>query len=79
LSREGIKERINDFREILKMLLLLDITLLSGIVVNLYNVLLGKIPLFMIIISMIGLIVLFQLAMFTLAILKKLEILEKEL
>jgi len=79
LSKEGIKEKIMDLRELLKGLILLEITLLSGIVINTYKILIKSIPFYMVFISFIGIVLSFQIALFIKSLLHKLEEYERKL
>jgi len=59
LSKEGIRERINDLREILKGLITLIIGLVSGEVFLVYQILNKKIAVFNIFVVLVGILILF--------------------
>ncbi len=59
MSKEGIRERINDLREILKGLITLIIGLVSGEVFLVYQILNKKIAVFNIFVVLVGILILF--------------------
>jgi len=63
LSKDGIKEKIQDLRELLKGMITFIIALLSGEAVLIYQILNKKIALFNVVVIGVGLIILF-LALF---------------
>ena len=63
MSKDGIKEKIQDLRELLKGMITFIIALLSGEAVLIYQILNKKIALFNVVVIGVGLIILF-LALF---------------
>jgi len=59
LSKEGIKERIQDLRELLKGVITIIIALLGGEVILVYQVLNKKVAFFNMIVVLLGLVILF--------------------
>ena len=63
MNKDGIKEKIQDLRELLKGMITFIIALLSGEAVLIYQILNKKIALFNVVVIGVGLIILF-LALF---------------
>ena len=59
MSKDAIKERITDLRELLKGIITLIIALLSGEAILIYQVLNKKVGLFNIVVILVGLIIFF--------------------
>ena len=59
MSKEGIKERIQDLRELLKGVITIIIALLGGEVILVYQVLNKKVAFFNMIVVLLGLVILF--------------------
>jgi len=64
------KEKISFYKEYLKILMFLIITIMSGIVINLFNVFIKKMPFYSLLFSLFGIIILLVL----LVLLKKLHL-----
>ena len=56
---EIVKLKVENLREVLKFLLLLVLSLLTGEVILFYQILISKVPVYMIIFNAVGLIVLY--------------------
>ena len=79
MKSEAIKARIERFRELFKLFAYTILALVTGVVTLIYNVLIHKIPPYMVIWGGIGIIVAFLLVLYAKMIWHKLEELEKEL
>jgi len=79
LSESGIKEKINDLRELLKGLITLIIALLSGEAILVYQVLNKKAEVVSIILGLIGIISLFLVTLYGKAVWEKLDEYERRL
>ncbi len=76
---DEIKEIKSDIKEIFKALLYLMLGILTGIVTMAYNVLIQKIPPYMIIVGGIGLIVVVLIGMYELKLWNKMQELNQEM
>ena len=76
---DAIKAKIERFKEIFKVILYSILAIISGIVTIVYNILIHKIPPYMIIVGGIGLVVVFLLILVGKTIWNTFDELEKEL
>ncbi len=76
---DEIKEIKSDIKEIFKALLYLMLGILTGIVTMAYNVLIQKIPPYMIIVGGIGLIVVVLIGIYELKLWNKMQELNQEM
>jgi len=76
---DAIKAKIDRFKELFKAIIYSILAIITGIVTIIYNILIHKVPPYMIIVGGVGLVVVFLLFLFGKAIWNKFEELEKEL
>jgi F0F1-type ATP synthase assembly protein I len=76
---DSLKEKISNYRELYKILLVSILALITGIITLNYQILINKIPFFMIFFSGIGLIIAGFIVIVTIEIWKKMNALAKEL
>ena len=76
---DEIKEIKSDIKEVFKALLYLMLGVLTGIVTLAYNVLIQKIPAYMIIVGGIGLVIAALIGMYELKLWNKMQELNKEM
>ena len=79
MKSEAIKARIERFRELFKAVIYSILAIVTGIVTTIHNILIHKIPVYMVSVAGIGLIVFFLLLLIGRSIWEKFEELEKEL
>jgi len=76
---DELKEIKSDIKEVFKALLYLMLGILTGIVTMAYNILIQKIPPYMIIVGGIGLIVIVMIGIYELKLWNKMQELNKEM
>ena len=76
---ERIKEKLANLREIFRAVVLLTLTVLTGVVVNFYQILIHKAPIYSFIVSSLGFIVLIRLFLAIYKLIKKMQQLEEEI
>ncbi len=76
---DELKEIKSDIKEVFKALLYLMLGILTGIASIAYNVLINKIPSYMIIVGGIGLIVIVLIGIYELKLWNKMQMLNKEM
>ncbi|MRI84143.1 MAG: hypothetical protein C6I00_06955 [Nitratiruptor sp.] len=76
---ERIRERLATKREIFWALILFLVALLSGIVLNLYQVTAQKVPLYTLLFSFVGLLIGVRLGWYAATLLRDLQELEEEI
>jgi len=76
---DKLKEEKADLREVFKALLYMILGLLTGIVTLVYQIFIGKISPYMIILGGIGLIVVFLIGLYTSMLWQKMQEINKEM
>jgi len=76
---DELREIKSDIKEVFKALLYLMLGILTGIVTMAYNILIQKIPPYMIIVGGIGLIVIVMIGIYELKLWNKMQELNKEM
>ncbi len=76
---DALKERIANYRELLKAILWTVIAMMSGVATIGYKILSGSLPAYMIVYGGIGLIVVFLVGLYGIRVWMKMEVLAKEL
>ena len=76
---DELKEIKSDIKEVFKALLYLLLGILTGVVTMAYNILIHKIPPYMIIVGGIGLMVIVMIGMYELKLWNKMQALNKEM
>ena len=76
---DRLKEEKTDLREVFKALLYVILGLLTGIATLVYQILVGKTPVYMIILGGIGLIIVFLISLYAVALWEKMQKLNQEM
>jgi len=76
---DKLKEQKADLREIFKALLYVILGLLTGIVTLTYQIFIGKIPVYMVILGGIGLIIIFLIGLYAILLWQKMQTINEEM
>jgi amino acid permease len=76
---DTLKEQKSDYKEIFKALIYLIVLLFTGIITVAYNVLIHKIDTYLIVLSGIGLVVVFLISLYAIKLWNKMQELNKEM
>jgi len=76
---DKLKEEKTDLREVFKALIYVILGLLTGIVTLIYQIFIGKIPSYTVILGGVALIIIFLVSVYTLKLWQKMQDINKEM